>query len=184
MGGLVGISYGQIVNCTFQGIVIGSTTVGGLVGLNQSGGRIVNCSFRGSVTGEHYVGGIAGENFGSMVQCVNHGTINTTEIEPEPGMIEGPEGLDQLRSTENVPAGTDIGGIAGFSAGLIESCRNNGDVGYAHTSYNVGGIAGRQTGLLTGCVNERHGGGPQGCGWHRRADGAAGHAEVQRGSSL
>ena len=52
MGGLVGISYGQIVNCTFQGIVIGSTTVGGLVGLNQSGGRIVNCSFRGSVTGE------------------------------------------------------------------------------------------------------------------------------------
>ena len=42
MGGLVGISYGQIVNCTFQGIVIGSTTVGGLVGLNQSGGRIVN----------------------------------------------------------------------------------------------------------------------------------------------
>ena len=153
MGGLVGISYGQIVNCTFQGIVIGSTTVGGLVGLNQSGGRIVNCSFRGSVTGEHYVGGIAGENFGSMVQCVNHGTINTTEIEPEPGMIEGPEGLDQLRSTENVPAGTDIGGIAGFSAGLIESCRNNGDVGYAHTGYNVGGIAGRQTGLLTGCVN-------------------------------
>lgn len=48
-----------------------------------------------------------------------------------------------LRTTESVPAGTDIGGIAGFSNGIIQSCTNEGDVGYEHMGYNVGGLAGQ-----------------------------------------
>ena len=52
-----------------------------------------------------------------------------------------------------MPAGTDIGGIAGFSNGVIQSCKNVGNVGYEHMGYNVGGIVGRQSGYLDGCKN-------------------------------
>ena len=54
---------------------------------------------------------------------------------------------------DNVPAYTDIGGIAGLSGGVIQSCRNEGAVGYEQIGYNIGGIAGRQSGYLDGCEN-------------------------------
>lgn len=151
VGGIVGINYGKLTNCSFLGFVIGKDTVGGIAGLNEGSGQLINCSFVGGVTGEHYVGGIAGQNAGSLVRCANHGSINTSEIDVESDL----QGLDitHLRSTEEVPAGTDIGGVAGFSTGVIQSCRNDGDVGYEHMGYNVGGIVGRQSGYLDGCVN-------------------------------
>ena len=61
--------------------------------------------------------------------------------------------LTAIRSTESVPACTDIGGIAGASSGILQSCTNSGDVGYEHVGYNVGGIAGRQSGWLDSCSN-------------------------------
>ena len=149
LGGIAGINHGKLTNCAFRGFVSGTNTVGGVVGLNEGTGQLINCSFRGAVTGEHYVGGIAGQNVGSLIQCVNDGSVNTTEVDPETDLPD----LEHLRSTENLPAGTDIGGIAGFSTGLLQSCRNNGSVGYEHMGYNVGGIVGRQSGYLDGCVN-------------------------------
>ena len=103
-------------------------------------------------TGEHYVGGIAGQNLGSILQCVNQGKINTVAVEGEADL----EDLDSrpLNSTENLPACTDIGGITGFSTGVLQSCKNTGPVGYEHVGYNVGGIAGRQSGYLNGCTNQ------------------------------
>ncbi len=41
----------------------------------------------------------------------------------------------------------------GRSGGIVQSCVNNGGVGYPHVGYNTGGIAGRQNGYLAGCVN-------------------------------
>ena len=46
--------------------------------------------------------------------------------------------------TEMILNGTDIGGIAGFSDGIIAGCQNTSTVGYLHTGRNIGGIAGRQ----------------------------------------
>ena len=151
MGGIVGINYGKLTDCTFRGLVSGRNTVGGVVGLNETTGQLINCRFQGAVTGEHYVGGVAGQNFGSLIQCENSGSINTTEVDVDvsiPNLT-----LQKLHSTENLPASTDIGGVAGFSVGLIQSCRNTGNVGYEHMGYNVGGIVGRQSGYLDGCVN-------------------------------
>lgn len=151
MGGIVGINYGRLVGCTFRGAVSGSNTVGGVAGLNEGTGQLINCRFQGVVTGEHYVGGVAGQNFGSLIQCENSGRVNTTEVDVDASISKIT--LEKLRSTENLPASTDIGGIAGFSTGLIQSCRNTGNVGYEHMGYNVGGIVGRQSGYLDGCVN-------------------------------
>ena len=61
--------------------------------------------------------------------------------------------LSLLGTAESVPAGTDIGGVAGFSNGIIQSCVNSGNIGYEHMAYNVGGIVGRQSGYSDDCNN-------------------------------
>ena len=78
LGGLVGENQGTITNCSFSGTVSGADSIGGIAGINEAQGQIINCTFSGSATGEHYVGGIAGQNYGSIIQCENNGSINTT----------------------------------------------------------------------------------------------------------
>lgn len=149
IGGLAGINYGKITGCSFEGTIQGSTSVGGLVGINETTGQMINCKFQGTVTGEHYVGGIAGQNTGSLIQCENSGDVNTTAVEVSADI----EDLSVLGTTESVPAGTDIGGIAGFSSGVVQGCTNTGNVGYEHMGYNVGGITGRQSGYVDSSSN-------------------------------
>ena len=151
LGGLVGENQGAITNCSFSGTVSGADSIGGLVGINEARGQIINCSFSGSVTGEHYVGGIAGQNYGSIIQCENSGSINTTEVDAELNLDNLNQ--EQLNAAENVPVCTDIGGITGFSSGILQGCVNTGAVGYTHVGYNIGGIVGRQSGYLNGCAN-------------------------------
>lgn len=151
LGGLAGDNRGKLVNCSVSVNISGTDSVGGLVGINQAEGQIINCSFTGSVAAEHYAGGIAGQNYGAVIQCENSGSINTT-------VVDTPINLDdlnreQLNAAENVPVCTDIGGIAGFSTGVLQGCNNAGAVGYAHVGYNIGGIAGRLSGYLDGCTN-------------------------------
>lgn len=152
IGGIAGENRGVIYGCTFRGTVNGAASVGGIAGINRENGQITSCRFEGALTGQHYAGGIAGRNAGSIVLCTNGGDINVTEVKsaPELGDID----LEHLNSTENTPVCTDVGGIAGFSSGVIQSCLNTGNVGYPHVGYNIGGITGRQTGYLDGCTNE------------------------------
>ena len=151
LGGIAGSNQGLLSNCSFHGTVRGADYIGGLVGTNESSGQIINCTFSGAVTGEHYVGGIAGQNGGSIIRCANSGSINTTEVDAELNLDNLNQ--EQLNAAENVPVCTDIGGITGFSSGILQSCVNTGAVGYAHVGYNIGGIAGRQSGYLNGCAN-------------------------------
>ena len=151
LGGLVGENQGTITNCSFSGTVSGADSIGGIAGINAAQGQLINWTFSGSVTGEHYVGGIAGQNYGSIVQCENSGSINTTEVDAELNLDNLNQ--EQLNAAENVPVCTDIGGITGFSSGILQSCVNTGAVGYAHVGYNIGGIVGRQSGYLNGCTN-------------------------------
>lgn len=151
IGGLVGVNSGKLLNCSFQGNVKGGTNVGGVVGCNKPTGQVINCTYSGTLQGEHYVGGIVGLNEGSVIRCQNHGNVNITEVKTTVTLYE--VDLSTIRSTENAPACTDIGGVAGASSGILQSCTNCGDVGYEHVGYNVGGIAGRQSGWLDSCVN-------------------------------
>lgn len=151
IGGLVGVNSGKLLNCSFQGNVKAGSNVGGVVGCNKPAGQLINCTYSGTLQGEHYVGGIVGLNEGSVIHCQNDGNVNITEVKTTVTLYE--VDLSAIRSTESVPACTDIGGIAGASAGILQSCTNNGDVGYEHVGYNVGGIAGRQSGWLDSCAN-------------------------------
>ncbi len=108
-------------------------------------------AFSGSVTGKHSTAGVVGENRGTLTRCSNSGSINTQDLEDDPKTDY--TNLAQLNSMENVPAYTDVGGVAGYSKGTIQSCSNSGSVGYDQIGYNIGGIVGRSTGWLDGCVN-------------------------------
>lgn len=151
VGGFAGQNAGTIENCRFAGTVTGTTQVGGMAGVNTADGVISGCTVSGSVYGSHFIGGITGDNDGVVSGCNNLAAVNTTVSQNEVDLKEMT--VEDLLKTERAADITDIGGVAGSSAGVIRACVNRGDVGYDHIGYNVGGIAGSQTGYIEGCVN-------------------------------
>ena len=174
-GGIAGINRGTIRNCTFQGTAEALETLGGIAGINEEGGIIEHCLNDAALDGKRKIGGIAGENSGSIRFCTNRGKINVLgkEIDEEedrdtlpsfafPTMDDGREiamgrslGGDKDEEEIDLDAEKvrDVGGVAGLSSGVIESCSNEGEVGYPRIGYNMGGIAGRQSGQLLNCSN-------------------------------
>ncbi len=158
VGGIAGSNAGFIQNCSFQGTVKGETNVGGIAGQNKEAGEIAGCRADGTVTGENGTGGIAGRNLGLLIKCENTAAVNVSS--PDEEESASGSALDQISSlnTEEeaeavLNSHTDTGGIAGYSAGIIQSCSNAGTVGYRHVGYNAGGVAGRQAGYMAGCSN-------------------------------
>lgn len=152
-GGVCGINGGWILECTFSGRVEGRSETGGIVGENESTGTISSCSVIGSVTGYDRAGGIAGGNYGTIRNCTNKAGINSDSSWLEEEDAEGLQWLLEDLSERKLVSGTDIGGIAGYSKGLLINCNNEGVVGYEHNGYNIGGIAGRQSGQVIFCNN-------------------------------
>lgn len=151
VGGFAGQNAGTIRNCSFSGTVSGTTRIGGIAGSNTVTGVITDCTVDGSVYGDHFVGGMTGQNDGVVSGCTNNAAVNTTVSQNEVKLDDLT--LTDLLTTERAADITDIGGIAGNSAGVVRACINRGAVGYDHIGYNVGGIAGSQTGYVEGCVN-------------------------------
>lgn len=156
IGSIAGVNRGRIQNCKFTGVVSGKSNIGGITGTNETSGYITGCTTSGNITGETFTGGIAGQNLGIINQCTNKSYINTssTDLSLKLDQLD----LDQtewnhLPLSHNVITQTDIGGIAGFSTGLLQSCENQGTIGYQHIGYNVGGIVGRQSGYTNSCRN-------------------------------
>lgn len=151
VGGIAGSNSGSIIACSFNGLLSGSEQVGGIAGINTVSGIIDGCSVGGELFGDHFVGGIAGENHGVIRDCVNSSEINTSARQNSVELED--ISLNSMTGSEAADTVTDIGGIAGISSGVIRSCSNYGNVGYAHMGYNVGGIAGTQSGYISGCNN-------------------------------
>ncbi len=154
IGGLVGVNYGTVQNCTFSGTVKGLEHVGGICGENQ--GKITDCTADGVIDGKRATGGIAGKNEGVISGCENKAEVNTTISEK--GLdLEKVSILDvtnlELTKAEDKDVVTDTGGIAGYSTGVLSECVNRGTVGYQHYGYNVSGVVGRQSGFTEKCEN-------------------------------
>lgn len=162
-GGIAGENSGTIENCTFSGNIKGENVIGGIAGHNTDNGRIISCRVSGSIIGENSTGGIVGKNSGFIQNCENNALINTvyeekkntlTDIDTDTGaIIENRRKTDEENEEKSILGHSDTGGIAGYTCGIIQGCKNNTDVGYKHIGYNVGGIAGRQSGYILGCEN-------------------------------
>lgn len=156
VGGIAGRNAGTLQNCAFSGTVRGESAVGGIAGHNEAQGQIIGCTVSGSVSGQDCTGGVAGRNAGLLLNCANRAGVNLTrsasDQSGEEAVLEelASGGGGALRLTDGC---ADTGGIAGLSDGVVQSCVNDGDVGYPHVGYNTGGVVGRQSGYLAGCVN-------------------------------
>ena len=150
-GGLVGVNSGTIDSVRFSGTLAGTDRLGGIAGTNTVSGKIKNCRVEGYIRGEQILGGIVGENQGVVYNCVNRAEVNTGVPNEELKLDDIT--VPRLTSEETLRSGSDIGGVAGSSSGVIRLCRNEGNVGYPHTGYNVGGVAGSQNGFMADCVN-------------------------------
>lgn len=155
IGAVVGTNLGTVSGCNFSGTISGSNNVGGIAGTNEPTGMIYNCKTEGYTAGDHYVGGIVGQNLGTVSYCSNTAGVNLTASES--GNLEtlsADTTLEDLTDEDGeVHTSTDVGGIAGFSSGVIIGCTNWGTVGYDHIGFNVGGVVGRQSGLVSGSTN-------------------------------
>ena len=160
IGGIAGENRGSILQCSFDGTVEGKDTVGGIVGKNV--GEVRACSASGEIHGEISVGGIAGENTGLLAECKNTADVNTeyeekkqalTDLDTDAAAILEKYRISKEETERSSLTYTDIGGVVGFSDGVVQGCKNYGEVGYPHVGYNIGGVAGRQSGYLLGCEN-------------------------------
>lgn len=152
LGGIAGVNCGTITYCKFSGNVSGNNAIGGIAGKNEETGVINGCESSAAIAAESSAGGIVGTNLGIIIDCSNSGSINTVYEDAEIN-ADGLD-LDNFENmSNNVIVKSDIGGIAGFSSGIIQRCSNSGTVGYQHTGYNIGGIVGRQNGMVSSCKN-------------------------------
>lgn len=152
VGGIAGSNSGVIEDCSFQGSVNGQDYVGGIAGINRVTGIIHNSNASGVIYGSHGAGGIAGENQGLIQGCENENHVNAVITEETVELSDIT--IADITTTEHAADITDVGGIAGISSGVIQSCVNRGVIGYQHIGYNIGGIAGRQSGYIGMCTNE------------------------------
>lgn len=78
VGGIAGYNNGTISNCRVLSgryFVAGRCGyVGGIVGYNSSG-SITNCNNYANISGHGTLGGIFAKNYGTVVNCINYGTI-------------------------------------------------------------------------------------------------------------
>jgi hypothetical protein len=130
IGGIVGsiaiFNFNSTINqCTSNVIIINPSIygygVGGIVGTND--GTIVNCINNGSIIGDDRIGGIAGENEGTIINCINTGKITATNS-GESSIFSG------------------VGGIVGTSANGCLSISNCTNIGIVEGQGFVGGIIG------------------------------------------
>lgn len=152
IGGIAGENAGNISNCSFSGTVNGIRYVGGVAGSNT--GTISACSFGGNLTGERECGGIAGTSSGTIYSCINGGDICSHPIDTvsEKEFSFNTFDISQL-TTEDFVNISNIGGIAGYSSGVVSSCSNTGTTGYKFQGFNVGGIAGKTSGFIENCTS-------------------------------
>ena len=157
-GGIAGIHFGRIENCSFTGNVNGGTTgdfIGGIAGYNNNG-TIINSRNFATITGRSNIGGIAGTNAGKIDNSFNRG--GTVSGNSNVGGIVGTNSgsgvyIKNCYSTVEITGSQFPGGIAGNNQNdaLIEYCYSTGNVIGTTGAY---GISGRNSagGTVRNCV--------------------------------
>ena len=135
IGGVVGLSWGTIENCSVSGSVSGTVYVGGVVGV-QIGGSITGCSSSATVKGMVDVGGVAGQTNSSATLTACYATGNVIiEINPKKNIAGG--------SLVGMNAGISL--LACYATGNVTSTGSS--TGYIH----IGGFLGNNYTTVTAC---------------------------------
>lgn len=151
MSGCTG--YG-IIGGSYEG-----TEIGGLAGHIDGNGTISNCSFIGIVNGTSRVGGFCGAIYGcTILNCFQQADINnvgdSAYLGGFVGIYSGPS-ITFCTSNGNVTASSDsqlIGGFAGdYSGGIITDCSSTGNI---IGGYLTGGFIGKcSVPIISNCTS-------------------------------
>lgn len=171
-GGICGTAFGNteetiltITTCTNNAFiaVLDSSMIGGIFGGisddNFAQVNINDCINQYSITGGSYVGGICGNSVSGVISnCENRGEIYGT-LEKAGGICgEAGKGvtISECTNIVGVNGGSYLGGICGYSAGMIVQCENTAAVEGNSTEEvrceKIGGIAGFNVGTVDGCT--------------------------------
>ena len=129
-GGICGISYGTIANCSFAGKVEAAVAAGGILGNAHDYSCKVSCSKNSaSIKSKCYAGGIVGFGIGQVHESYNEGSIES----------DGTIGADQPCAAGIVAFGSDpcFGIKACYNIGTVKNT-NNSSKEAAITSYDFG----------------------------------------------
>ncbi len=122
MGGLVGLSFGQINHCHVDAHATGELNVGALIGRNADGGLITDSHAGGTVTSTaNFVGGLAGWNAIGAIISHCDATVDIT-----------------------TSSGAQTGGLVGHNGGRIEYSHAGGSI--TNSEHAVGGLVGSNQG--------------------------------------
>lgn len=168
VGGVVGLSYGTVENCSVSGSVSSSNSgsrsgsdVGGVVGY-QEGGFISGCSSSATVKGTVLAGGVAGgtDTGATLTGCYATGSVTLESNGPDTyyagnvvGRNRGVSTLIACYTTGSVTgsgSGTIyVGGITGFTDGSMTACYHaKGTVSVSGPDGTIGGVTGRKCNAL------------------------------------
>jgi len=141
VGGLVGISHGNITTVSVSGEVIAdSTAAGGLAG--QSTGVVSNASADVTIDGDRVVGGLVGENGGTVRDSHAVGEVYG-ERQRVGGLVGSGGSIINSSATGDVEAPGSTGGLVGFAgAGITNSFATGNVTGSAR----IGGLVGSARG--------------------------------------
>ena len=153
VGGLVGFSESSssVTQCYSTGVVSGSSHIGGLVGYN--GGDVTHCYSTCMVSGYVVGGGLVGFNKhgGNVTQCYSNGPVSG---ELGVGGLVGVNGGDvtQCYSTCIVSGQHNVGGLVGGNEwdSSVNQCYSTGPV--SGESF-LGGLAGYNAGAVNHCYS-------------------------------
>jgi len=157
-GGIAGSNYGEIIDSSFSGSVIGGIAgnTGGMVGENYA--DITDSNSTGTVTGTGRLGGITGYmSEGSIINCFATGNVTGATANDVGGIVgyNGAGVIQDCYSTGHITGEGNVGGIAGtndvytgslLTKGLIDNCYSTGTV--TGTENRAGGIVGRNFGVV------------------------------------
>ena len=141
IGGLVGLSYGNIINSYVTGVVTGHNNIGGLVGSNFK--DITNSNAVVTVSGNRDVGGLVGENNddSNIIDSYASGAVSGNQhVGGLVGENNDDSNIINSYATGMVSGGIDsIGGLVGTSKGAII---NSYATGMVSGNSNIGGLVG------------------------------------------
>ena len=147
-GGLVGFSFGTIINSSSSGQITGAYSIGGLVGYGGGGGSMSNSFSSATVTGtDGWIGGLVGGSYGFEIDN-SYATGSVTGIDYVGGLTgatydeAGESAITDSYATGQVTGRDFVGGLVGenSSSTVIAKSYATGQV----TGRNsVGGLVGR-----------------------------------------
>ena len=159
-----------IENLNVDGVIIGSSSIGGIVGSNYSLSNsnesiVKNCNNYSYIKGYVGVGGIVGENSGKITNCNNYGTIDSgySTIGGIAGTVIKCGNISNCINSGLIRGGVSTGGIVGYaiSNATIYNCINVGmieNLNILHDNLGrIGGIIGTahliDEIIILNCVN-------------------------------